>query len=132
MIANPNKPNIFQWDSHEDKCIYCTETAGKPEINPLLLHLLSSSKVVLRSLLKPSHGAKAALRCVHGQAEQVAFNCNVTNICIKIQTFSQIPDSRQAQAAPLAVAQETAVPQALIQCWSVRVNRKCSRSLKPD
>lgn len=132
MIANPNKPNIFQWDSHEDKCTYCIETASKPEINPLLLHLLSSSKVVLRSSLKPSHGAKAALRCVHGLAEQVAFNCNVTNICIKIQTFPQIPDSRQAQAAPLAVAQETAVPQALIQCWSVRVNRKCSRSLKPD
>lgn len=79
MIANPNKPNIFQCGSHEDKCADCTETAGNPEINPVLLNLLSSSKVVLRSLLKPSHGAKAALRCVHGQAEQIAFNCNVTN-----------------------------------------------------
>lgn len=118
-------------DSHEDKCTHCTETADNPDINPALLSLLSSSKVVLRSLLKPSQGAKAALRCVHGQAEKIAFNCNVTNIYKKYKHPPQIPDSRCAQAAPLALAQETAAPQALIQCRSARVTRKCSRSLKP-
>lgn len=38
MIANPNKLNIFQWDSHEDKHTYCTETADNPKMNPVLLN----------------------------------------------------------------------------------------------
>lgn len=47
--------------------------------------------------------------------------------CIKKYKHpTQILESRCAPAAPLALAQETAVLQALIQCWSVRV----SRSLK--
>lgn len=38
MIANPNKLSIFQWDSHEDKHTYCTETADNPKMNPVLLN----------------------------------------------------------------------------------------------
>lgn len=82
MIVNPNKPNILQWDSPEDKGTYCTGTADHTEI---IWALLSSPKVGLRSLLKLSHGAQAALSCVHGQAEQAAFNCNVTNTYKKVQ-----------------------------------------------
>lgn len=135
MIANPNKPNIFQWDSHEDKRTYCTETADNPEMNPVLLNS-SICSATHRSF--SDHCSSQAMEqklhsgvCMAVKSELLLIAMLPTYIKKKYKHPLQIPDSRCAPAAPLALAQETAVSQALIQCWSVRMSRKCSRSLKP-
>lgn len=138
MIENPNKPNICQWDSPEDKCTYCTETADNPGINPALLNggICSAAQ-----RLGSGHCSSQAMEhklhsdvCMARQSKLLL----IAMLPIYIYKNASIPPDSWFQMCPsscLCSSTRDCNPsktQAFIQSWSVRVSRKCSRSLKPD